>query len=176
MLIKCATVRDVISPSRGHATDAGIDFKCPKFTEEFLKDFHEKKPNMNVLSTIPHDKSKTPYLTVPPGENATIPSGVKVEIPYGYMGLFLNKSGVASKHDALIGAQVIDTFYSGEVHIDLHNVGNEDLIIEEGMKLAQMVIVPILNCDITDVSEDQLYDWMYQDSHRGEGGFGSTGK
>ena len=67
-------------------------------------------------------------------------------------------------------------FYSGEVHIDLHNVGTEDLIIEEDMKLAQMVMVPVLSCDLINVEENDLYEWMKQESHRGEGGFGSTGQ
>ena len=62
------------------------------------------------------------------------------------------------------------------MNVDIHNVGTSPLIIEENMKLAQLVMVPILNCDLTDVSEDQLYDWMLDDKNRGEGGFGSTGK
>ena len=120
--------------------------------------------------------NKEVIICVPPGENVTIPSGIKVEIPYGYMGLFLNKSGVASKNDVIIGAQVIDTFYSGEVHVDLHNVGTRDFIITEGMKLAQMIMVPILSCDLTECEEEDLYAWMKPDSVRGDGGFGSTGK
>lgn len=67
-------------------------------------------------------------------------------------------------------------FYSGEVHIDLHNVGNTDFIIEPGIKLAQLVMVPVLSCDLTEVEEDKLYDWMKSDKTRDDGGFGSTGK
>ncbi len=169
MLLKYATIRNVKMPSRGHATDAGIDFMCPKMDEQFIKDFTSKEANAHVVFT---DKG----MAIPPGCNAVIPSGVKVEIPYGYMGLFLNKSGVASKSDMLIGAQVIDTFYSGEVHVDLHNVGNDPFSVVEGMKLAQMVMVPILSCDLTLCDEEDLYDWMKPDAIRGEGGFGSTGK
>lgn len=169
MLLKYAQVRNVKTPNRGHATDAGIDFRAPKFDEQFRKDLLEKSSNdgINFIDG---------KILVPPKKNVTIPSGIKVEIPYGYMGLFLNKSGVASNHDVLIGAQVIDTFYSGEVHIDLHNVGDSPFYIEEDMKLAQMVMVPVLSCDLTEVDEDMLYDWMKPDSVRGEGGFGSTGK
>lgn len=171
MYLKYAKIRDVEIPSRGHATDAGIDFRCPKFDKAFVEDVDSKGSNKNInWGTDPK------RIIVPPGENVTIPSGIKVEIPYGYMGLFLNKSGVASKSDAIIGAQVIDTFYSGEVHIDLHNVGSGDLIIEEGMKLAQMTLVPVLNCDLINVEENDLYEWMKDGNHRGEGGFGSTGK
>lgn len=171
MYLKYAKIRDVEIPSRGHATDAGIDFRCPKFDKSFVEDVNSKEANKNInWGTDPKS------IIVPPGENVTIPSGIKIEVPYGYMGLFLNKSGVASKKDAIIGAQVIDTFYSGEVHIDLHNVGTENLIIEENMKLAQMAMVPILSCNLINVEENDLYEWMKQESHRGEDGFGSTGR
>lgn len=168
MLLKYTTTRKVDYPTRGHATDAGIDFKCPEINKEFVSDLLGKEQNRNI-------EVRNSEIIVPPGENATIPSGVKVEIPYGHMGLFMNKSGVASKNDVLIGAQTIDTFYSGEVHIDLHNVGNSNFIIKQGMKLAQMALVPILSCDLTLCDEDDLYDWMNDDKTRGEGGFGSTG-
>lgn len=169
MLLKFVKTRDVDSPSRGHATDAGIDFKMPKFDEEFKKAVKNNKANSGVY----FDKG---VVVIPPEANIVVPSGIKVEIPFGHMGLFLNKSGVASKSDLIIGAQVIDTFYSGEVHVDLHNVGKAEVRLEEGQKLAQMIIVPILSCDLTEVSEDQLYDWMKEDEKRMEGGFGSTGK
>lgn len=169
MLLKYATVRKVGWPERGHSTDAGIDFRCPEINDSFVKDLLGKEANKNI-------EVRGSEIIVPPGENATIPSGIKVEIPYGYMGLFMNKSGVASKNDVLVGAQTIDIFYSGEVHIDLHNVGNSNFIISENMKLAQMALVPILSCDLTLCDEDDLYDWMKEDKTRGEGGFGSTGK
>lgn len=171
MFLKYAKVRKVETPSRGHATDAGIDFYCPSLEGSFIEDFKSNKANSGA--TYGTDPAR---LVVPPGQNAVIPSGIKVEIPYGYMGLFLNKSGVASKSKVLIGAQVIDTFYSGEVHIDLHNVGDTDFVFEPGQKLAQMVLVPVLSCDLIDVEEDDLYEWMKDGDHRGEGGFGSTGK
>ncbi len=169
MLLKFAKTRNVKTPARGHATDAGIDFCCPEFDDAFIVDFEKQEANDGIV--VADNK-----IIIKPGQNACIPSGIKVEIPFGYMGLFLNKSGVASKKDVLIGAQVIDVFYSGEVHIDLHNVGESDFIITPNMKLTQMTLVPILSCDLTECEEDSLYDWMKQDSHRGEGGFGSTGK
>ncbi|MFW6002110.1 MAG: dUTP diphosphatase [archaeon] len=170
MYLKYAKTRDVEIPSRGHATDAGIDFRCPVITEEFKEAVLAHKANKDGV-TIVDGK-----IRINSGHNVTIPSGIKVEIPYGYMGLFMNKSGVASKNDVLIGAQTIDTFYSGEVHIDLHNVGEKVFEIESGMKLAQMALVPVLNCDLINVEEDELYEWMKSNDHRGEGGFGSTGR
>jgi len=177
MYLKYCLIREVEYPTRGHATDAGIDFYMPKMDEEFVKYFFSigknKENELKIETITPKGKS---FLFIPPSKGALIPSGVKVEIPFGHMGLFLNKSGVASKRSLLIGAQVIDTFYSGEVHIDLHNVGSEVVNLIEGDKLAQMVIVPALNCDLTLVEEEMLYDWMKGSEYRNEGGFGSTDK
>lgn len=171
MLLKYSAIRQVKSPARGHATDAGIDFFVPEFTKDFLEDLLEKSPKLKNID--PNDPPE--MIGISSGESILIPAGVKLEIPYGYMGLFLNKSGVASKRQLLIGAQVIDTFYSGEVHINLHNVGNNPVFLEPGDKIVQMTLVPVLNCDLTEVEEDHLYDYMLSDKNRGSGGFGSTG-
>lgn len=173
MLLKFATTRMVASPTRGHPTDAGIDFYLPKLNQDLVALLLEKKC---VFGTNANRQDNKNYIVIKPGNNVAIPSGIKVEIPYGHMGLFLNKSSVASKKNLLIGAQVIDTFYSGEVHIDLHNTGTEEVMIYEGDKLAQMILVPILNCDLINVTENELYNWMKQEQFRDAGGFGSTDK
>lgn len=173
MLLKFSKIREVSAPTRGHPTDAGIDFYMPKLTPEFISVLESSKKD--IIFGTDAGKSKN-YIVIKPGHNLAIPSGIKVEIPFGYMGLFLNKSGVASKKNLVIGAQVIDTFYSGEVHVDLHNIGFDNVIIYENDKLAQMVMVPILGCDLTPVAEVDLYDWMKQEELRNEGGFGSTDK
>lgn len=148
MYIRCVLTRDVKTPTRAHTTDAGIDFYIPN-------DFKEK--------------------TLHPGENVLIPSGVKIEIPVGFVGLFLNKSSVASKKSLLIGAQVIDPFYSGEVHIDLHNVSNSDVTIKPGEKIAQMLVIPVVHCQIINNNDKELYSDFRMSKYREDGGFGSTG-
>jgi len=170
MFIQFTDIRDVKFIERGHPTDAGIDFFCPKIDDKFIEDFGKIKANSGILSY------GTDGIWIQPGANAVIPSGIKIEIPYGHMGLFLNKSGVATKMKLIIGAQVIDTFYSGEVHIDLHNVGDNDVLIEPDMKLAQMVIVPTIACQPTLCSEEDLYKEMRLEDYREEDGFGSTDK
>lgn len=149
MYLRYATTRDVKDPSRGHFTDAGIDF------------------------FVPNDFEPT---VLKPGDNITIPSGVKVEIPIGYMGLFLNKSGVASKKSLVMGAQVIDPYYSGEVHLDMHNVGHQDVEIRPGDKITQMVLIPIAHCQLTLSDEEDLYHDFRSEEYRNENGFGSTGQ
>ena len=179
MLLKYATIRNVRDPERGHPTDAGIDFFMPVIDDDFKNYFSGLSANFNYASQEEQVKfikiGSGEGLQIPPGSNALIPSGIKVEIPYGYAGIFLNKSGISSKQDLLIGGQVIDTFYSGEVHIDLHNVGVEIKVLETRQKVAQMILIPYLACDLTLVGEEQLYDWMQQEEYRGEGGHGSTG-
>jgi len=171
MFIQFTDVRNVKHPERGHPTDAGIDFFCPKIDDKFIEDFRKIKANSGVSIY------GTDGIYIPPGVNAVIPSGIKVEIPYGHMGLLLNKSGVATKMKLIIGAQVIDTFYSGEVHIDLHNVGERDVIIKPDMKLVQMVIVPAIAAQpILCLDEEDLYKEMKMENYRNEDGFGSTNK
>lgn len=148
MLIKISKVDnvDVKIPIRAHATDAGIDFFVPN--------------DFNVF-TLRSNKS------------ILIKSGIKIEIPYSYMGLFLNKSSVGSK-GLIVGAQVIDTFYSNEVHIDIHNISDHDIDILPGMKIAQLVLVPISYAMPIVVDESELYNDMMQQEVRGLNGFGST--
>lgn len=142
--LKFSKCRDVKSPTRANPTDAGIDFYAPNDIEDG---------------------------SIWVGENFCIASGIKVEIPKGWMGLFLNKSSIASKQNLLIGAQVIDTGYAGEVHIDLHNVGDVQTSIKPGQKIAQMILIPISLASIIEVPETELNHI----GERGTGGFGSTG-
>jgi len=167
MLLPIEDVRKVKTPDRAHPTDAGLDFFCPEIDKELIDYMKANKANDGL-------KFSDNKILVPPGTNAVIPSGIKVEIPYGFSGIFMNKSGVASKMDVLVGAQVIDTFYSGEVHIDLHNVGTDNFIVEAGMKLAQLILVPVVMCEPT--YSDELYYDMKRDGFRDEAGFGSTDK
>lgn len=149
MLLKIYKTRNVKLPSKSHSYDAGIDLYIP-----------------NDFNTIVLD----------PNQSILIPSGIKIEIPYGYMGLFLNKSSVASSKKLLVGSQVVDCGYDGEVHIDLHNVGESPVILNPGDKIIQIVLIPILSCEIFEINEeDLLYNKMFETDIRKSKGFGSTG-
>lgn len=144
MYLKFTKVRDVKSPSRANFHDAGLDFYIPN-------DFQSKilYPNTDIL----------------------IPSGIKIEVPENHMALFLNKSGVSTKKKLVVGAQVIDVGYEGEVHIHLFNIGSEPIDINPGDKIIQLVLVPIS----IGVPQECKIENMYENkSNRGEGGFGST--
>ena len=98
-------------------------------------------------------------------------TGVAMEIPTGYVGLVFARSGLATKR-ALAPANkvgVIDSDYRGEIMVALHNHGDEPKTVENGERIAQLVLVPYLTAEFDEVDE-------LSDTVRGEGGFGSTGR
>lgn len=139
---------NAIAPKRAHATDAGMDFYVPN-------DFEP--------------------LTLKPGESCMVNSGIKVEVPFGYMGMFCNKSGIASKKNIIFGAHIIDSYYTGDVIINLHNIGLTNQLISPGDKIIQMVLVPVVPAVPDEVDADKLYEGLYMDAVRGDKGFGATG-
>ena len=75
----------------------------------------------------------------------------------------------------VVGSSVADAGYEGEVHINLHNIGNEDVKISAGEKIVQFLLLPVVCCGVEEVATvDELY--ANKNSTRGEGGFGSTGE
>ena len=160
--MKISKVRDVKTPTRGTAKSAGIDFYIPNYEAPFK---------------------------VYPGDDVLIPSGIKAAIPPGHMLMAANKSGVSTSRYAclgagltpkdkafesivILGAEIVDEDYQGEIFIHLVNVGNHKVELEPGMKIAQFILVPIVYEDVEEVAEDQLFEGG---SERGSGALGSTG-
>ncbi|MBR2650078.1 MAG: dUTP diphosphatase [Clostridia bacterium] len=106
-----------------------------------------------------------------PHETVMIHTGLSMEIPEGYAGLIFARSGLASKKDLAPANKVgvVDSDYRGEFMVALHNHGDEERTVEDGERIAQLVIVPFLKASFSVCSE-------LSDTERGEGGFGSTGK
>lgn len=104
-------------------------------------------------------------------DTVKIHTGVYVEIPEGYFGAVYPRSSTGVKKHLMLANTVgiIDSDYRGELMIFFYNYGEEDQKIENGDRLAQLVIQPYMRCKIEKVDE-------LADSERGEGGFGSTGK
>ena len=106
-----------------------------------------------------------------PGETAFIGTGIAVQIPTGLVGLVYARSGLACKKGLAPANKVgvIDSDYRGEVKVALHNHGKEAQTVLKGERVAQMVITSYFACDYIESEElDQTV--------RGEGGFGSTGR
>jgi dUTP pyrophosphatase len=104
-----------------------------------------------------------------PGERKSIPLGIAIEIPDGYVGLIWDKSGLSHKYGIKSFGGVIDSGYRGEVHAGVMNLSDKYFKFEKGHKIAQLLIQKIEHV-IFDEAEE------LSDSSRGAGGFGSTGK
>jgi dUTP pyrophosphatase len=106
-----------------------------------------------------------------PGKSALIPTGLKVEIPVGYEIQIRPRSGLALKHQITVlnTPGTIDADYRGEVKVVLINHGMDPFVISRGMRIAQMVLAPVVKALF--VSKDQELSLTM----RGEGGFGSSG-
>jgi dUTP pyrophosphatase len=137
--IKVVLEEGAIMPTRAHATDAGLDL----YSREWAM--------VNACSDWFFD------------------TGVRVEIPEGYMGAIMSKSGL-NKDFHMTCTGVIDAGYTGTIGVTLRNHSRDDhMVIRAGRKIAQLVIVPI------ETPELELVDSL-EDTERGEGGFGSTGE
>ena len=108
---------------------------------------------------------------IAPKQTLMINTGVAMEIPTGFAGLIYARSGIASKRGLAPANKVgvVDSDYRGEVMVALHNHSSIAQTIENGERIAQLVIAPYVVADF--VVSDEL-----DDTERGAGGFGSTGK
>ena len=100
--------------------------------------------------------------------SAEFDTGVHIELPPGTVGMVKSKSSLYVKH-SLISEGVIDVGYTGSIRVKLHNLSDNDYIVEKGDKISQLVIMPILTPSL------QLVDKL-DETDRGNGGFGSTGR
>ena len=141
------THENVKTPIRAHPTDAGMDFFfCPK--------------------------DKTIQRRIDPGQSVLLETGIKMEVPHDCMLQIMNKSGIASKKHLIAGACVVDEGYSGEIFVNLHNIGKTAQFIEPGQKIAQGVFVRIEKPNIKILEMDNIYGG---ETARGTGALGSTG-
>lgn len=110
-------------------------------------------------------------ISLSPGARALVPTGFVFEIPEGFEAQIRPRSGLAYKDGVtcLNTPGTIDSDYRGEVQVLLINHGARDFVIERGMRIAQMVIAPVVQARIEERS-------LTQDTARGSGGFGSTGR
>lgn len=168
-------VRDVHVPTRGTAEAAGIDFYVPKYSPEFLNDLIEKNTGRKLVYNFLFDgDSKILEIVLQPGQRVLIPSGVKCMIPKGTALIAANKSGVSTKKGLVFTAQVVDSDYSGEVHIGVANVSNEPVSILSGEKLIQFVHTPVILSEPMMCPTKELFDEYHSSSKRQDKGFGSN--
>ena len=137
---------DAKLPNRAHKTDAGMDFFfCPV---------------------------EGAAVRIAPGQSVLLETGIKMEVPPDCMLQIMNKSGIASKKHLITGACVVDEGYTGEIFVNLHNIGTDVEFIEPGQKVAQGVFVKIEKPQLWEIESDNIYG---QETIRGDGALGSTG-
>ncbi len=110
-------------------------------------------------------------VTIHPGDSAWIPTGIALEVPKGCAGLIYARSSMGVKRGLAPANKVgvIDSDYRGEIRVVLLNHGKTPQIVENGERVAQFIITPVLTPSYEEVAE-------LTDTDRGTGGFGSTGK
>ncbi len=109
-------------------------------------------------------------LTLEPGARAAVPTGLRLRLPPGTEGQVRPRSGLALRLGLAVlnSPGTVDEGYRGELKIILINLGHEPIVIERGMRIAQMVIAPVLRVTVEEGPVDDV-------TARGMGGFGSTG-
>jgi dUTP pyrophosphatase len=133
---------DAVVPSRAYTGDAGLDLAAC--------DRHE----------------------IAPGERALVGTGIAVAIPEGHAGFVTPRSGLATRNGITIvnTPGLVDAGYRGELSVILHNTDRrETFVVEPGMRIAQLVVMPVPHADLHEVEELPA-------SERGAGGFGSSGQ
>lgn len=110
-------------------------------------------------------------VTINPGQTQFIHTGIAMEVPVGFAGLVYARSGLACKKGLAPANKVgvIDADYRGEIMVALHNHSKDAVTVENGERIAQLVITPFLTADFEETDE-------LEDTERGAGGFGSTGR
>lgn len=105
-----------------------------------------------------------------PGERALVPTGVAIAVPIGYAGLVTPRSGLAARLGiGVVNAPgLVDSGYRGEINVVLVNHGSDVVELNRGDRIAQLVVVPVVEQHLVEVDE-------LPPSTRGKGGFGSTG-
>ena len=132
---------DAVLPSYAHEGDAGMDVRSVQ------------------------------ALTIQPGRRALVKTGLVAEIPSGYEIQVRPRSGLAFKHGVTVlnSPGTVDSGYRGEIGVILSNFGDEPFPVSVGDRIAQLVVSPVMQAEISETSD-------VSSSERGEGGFGSTGK
>ena len=141
-----------------------MELKFKKLTDMAIK------PTYGTEFSAGADLYSTEKMVIGVGETKLVKTGLAVEIPVGYVGLIYARSGLATKRGLAPANKVgvIDSDYRGEIMVALYNQSNAEQVVEQGERVAQMVITPFLKVEYQEVQELGSTD-------RGTGGFGSTG-
>ncbi|XP_029808304.1 deoxyuridine 5'-triphosphate nucleotidohydrolase, mitochondrial isoform X4 [Suricata suricatta] len=160
----CSEATPNISPSkRARPAEDAMRLRFVRLSE------HATAPTKGSARAAGYDLYSAYDYTVPPMEKALVKTDIQIALPSGCYGRVAPRSGLASKHFIDVGAGVIDEDYRGNVGVVLFNFGKEKFEVKKGDRIAQLICERIFYPEIEEV---QVLD----DTERGSGGFGSTGK
>ncbi len=125
-------------------------------------------PVRGSVGSVGYDLASAKYVIIPARGKALVPTDLAIKLPEGCYGRIAPRSGLAWKKHIDIGAGVIDRDYTGNVGVVMFNHGEEDLIVNEGDRIAQLILEQALIVPVKEVNS-------IEDTERGAGGFGSTG-
>jgi dUTP pyrophosphatase len=110
-------------------------------------------------------------VTLAPGARSLVPTGFAIALPEGFEAQVRPRSGLAAHHGVTVlnTPGTIDADYRGEIQVILINLGAEPFVVSRGLRIAQLVIAPVAHATVTEAD-------MLDDTARGAGGFGSTGR
>lgn len=122
---------------------------------------------LDLIAALPDDAP----ITLKSGASALVPTGLEVALPAGFEAQVRPRSGLAAKHGVTVlnSPGTIDSDYRGEVRVLLINLGRSSVILARGERIAQLIVAPVSRAVLIEV--DSL-----QETQRGAGGFGSTGR
>jgi dUTP pyrophosphatase len=118
--------------------------------------------------SVGYDLFSSVEVTVPPGELACVPTGIAIKLPPGTYGRVAPRSGVTVKYNIHVGAGVIDPDYTGEIKVVLCNNGRDPVTFNKLDRIAQLILEKVEIVEVKEVDDLRM-------THRGSGGFGSTG-
>jgi dUTP pyrophosphatase len=139
--------------------------------ERIGKEFPMPKPATEGSAGVDLRACIDEHMHVDPGETHLIPTGIAIHIEDpGLAAILLPRSGLGHKHGIVLGNLVglIDSDYQGQVFVSVWNRGDRQFVIEPGDRIAQMVVVPVVQADFEVVND-------FAESRRGAGGFGHSG-
>lgn len=152
-----------VPPRRGTEQSAGFDIFCPAITTAFMQRFFEKNPGSGA-AIVDH------VISIAPRGSVIIPTGLRFITPENEYLEVKNRSSIAAKRQLLVGAEVIDSDYTGEVFINLINVGDARQILTPGEAIAQIIHKEYKHSALKYI-EPEKYT---KETTRGDGALGST--
>jgi len=130
---------------------------------------HAKAPTRGSSVAAGYDLYAAEEMVIEPGKRACVKTDIQIEVPDGTYGRVAPRSGLAAKHGIDVGAGVVDKDYRGNVMVLLFNFGDAAFNVARGDRIAQLVLEKICMAELEELP-------TLDDTERGDGGFGSTGK